>query len=33
VGIAYHAKATVRAQADFQIRHGGLDAAIAYLGW
>jgi len=33
VGIAYHAKATVRAQADFQIRHGGLDSAIAYLGW
>jgi|AOMQ01.1.fsa_nt_gi phosphoserine phosphatase len=33
VGIAYHAKAVVRAQADFQIRYGGLDTASAYLGW
>ena len=33
VGIAYHAKAVVRAQADFQIRYGGLDTATTYLGW
>ncbi|MGE4530606.1 MAG: phosphoserine phosphatase SerB [Acidithiobacillus sp.] len=33
VGIAYHAKAVVRAQADFQIRYGGLDTAAHYLGW
>ncbi|CDQ11079.1 Phosphoserine phosphatase SerB [Acidithiobacillus ferrivorans] len=33
VGIAYHAKAVVRAQADFQIRYGGLDTASTYLGW
>jgi phosphoserine phosphatase len=33
IGIAYHAKAVVRAQADFQIRYGGLDTAAAYLGW
>ncbi len=33
VGIAYHAKAVVRAQADFQIRYGGLDTAAHFLGW
>ncbi|WP_298169982.1 phosphoserine phosphatase SerB [Acidithiobacillus sp.] len=33
VGIAYHARAVIRAQADFQIRYGGLDTAAAYLGW
>ncbi|PKY12082.1 phosphoserine phosphatase SerB [Acidithiobacillus marinus] len=33
VGIAYHAKAVVRAQADFQIRYGGLDTAADFLGW
>ncbi|MCE5394119.1 MAG: phosphoserine phosphatase SerB [Acidithiobacillus sp.] len=32
VGIAYHAKPTVRAQADFQIRLGGLDRALGILG-
>ncbi|WP_123104267.1 phosphoserine phosphatase SerB [Acidithiobacillus sulfuriphilus] len=30
-GIAYHAKPVVRSQADFQIRHGGLDAVLAIL--
>ena len=31
-GIAYHARNTVRAHADFQIRHGGLETAAFYLG-
>ncbi len=32
VGIAYHAKATVRAQANYQIRQGGLEVAASFLG-
>ncbi|MEL5849619.1 MAG: phosphoserine phosphatase SerB [Candidatus Igneacidithiobacillus chanchocoensis] len=31
VGIAYHAKAAMRAQANYQIRHGGLDVAASFL--